>query len=136
MPLVRRKQQDSEASVDHGLSRRRRNVSDEGAVASQPGAFGRLRRSEAFAGYMFLLPNFLGFLAFSLIPIFAAFALTFASWNLVGTPQFVGLSNYKQMVGDRVVLDDSSQHRLLHYRGSAHRRVHRILVGFIAQSGD
>ena len=77
-------------------------MSDEGAVASQPGAFGRLRRSEAFAGYMFLLPNFLGFLAFSLIPIFAAFALTFASWNLVGTPQFVGLSNYKQMVGDEL----------------------------------
>jgi multiple sugar transport system permease protein len=102
MPPVRHKQHERAASVDHELSRRRRNVSDEGAVASQPGAFGRLRRGEAFAGYMFLLPNFLGFLAFSLIPIFAAFALTFASWNLVGTPQFVGLSNYKQMVGDEL----------------------------------
>ena len=86
----------------HGFSEHRRAAAVDEVAESNPKAFGRLKRSEAIAGYIFLLPNFLGFLAFSLIPIFAAFALTFASWNLVGSPKFIGLSNYQQMVQDEL----------------------------------
>src|SRR5579885_69136 len=61
-----------------------------------------LRRSEMIAGYLFLLPNFLGFLVFSLLPIVAAFALTLTDWNLVKAPQFVALDNYRQMLNDQL----------------------------------
>lgn len=68
--------------------------------ARRPGSFGRLRRNEAIAGYLFLLPNLLGFLIFSLLPIAAAFLLTLTDWSLIGRPSLVGLANYGQLVHD------------------------------------
>lgn len=70
----------------------------------QPGAAKQPRFSlaqrEAAAGYAFLLPNFVGFLAFSLIPIAATLALSVTKWNLLSTPAFVGGANYQQLVSD------------------------------------
>jgi multiple sugar transport system permease protein len=63
---------------------------------------GRQAAAEARAGYLFLLPNFAGFLLFSLIPIGICIGLTFTSWNLVRPPEFVGLDNYQQMVSDQL----------------------------------
>lgn len=57
---------------------------------------------EAIAGYLFLAPNFIGFLAFSLLPIIASFVLTFTKWNLASSPQFVGLDNYKTLIHDEL----------------------------------
>jgi multiple sugar transport system permease protein len=59
-----------------------------------------LAQREAAAGYAFLLPNFLGFLAFSLIPIVATLTLSVTKWNLLTTPAFVGAANYQQLVSD------------------------------------
>ncbi|HEV8632800.1 MAG TPA: sugar ABC transporter permease [Chloroflexota bacterium] len=66
----------------------------------RPGAFSGLRRGETIAGYLFLLPNLLGFLAFNLVPIAFAFALTTTDWNLVDAPRFAGLGNYDQLLRD------------------------------------
>src|SRR5689334_23235023 len=69
-------------------------------TAYRPGAFSGLRRGETIAGYLFLLPNFLGFFIFSLFPILAAFGLTLTDWNMVKTPQLVVLDNYAQAFHD------------------------------------
>lgn len=64
------------------------------------GKFSDMRRKEALAGYLFLLPNLLGFLTFSIFPIVAAIALTFSEWDLASSPTFSGLDNFWQMAGD------------------------------------
>jgi len=60
------------------------------------------RRREALAGYLFLLPNFLGFFLFVLGPVLAAFALGFVQWDMTPdtAPSFVGLANYKHVLTD------------------------------------
>jgi multiple sugar transport system permease protein len=63
-------------------------------------AFRSLRREEMITGYLFLLPNLLGFLVFALLPIVAALALTFTKWDLISPPTFVGLSNYGLLLHD------------------------------------
>jgi multiple sugar transport system permease protein len=66
------------------------------------GAFSGLRREETIAGYFFLLPNLVGFLIFSLIPIVATFGLTLTNWNLIGERTFVGLENYQKLIADNL----------------------------------
>lgn len=51
-------------------------------------------------GYLFLAPNLIGFICFTLIPVIAAFALAFTDWNAFGAPHFVGLENFRTMFGD------------------------------------
>lgn len=63
-------------------------------------AWSGLRRNETLAGYLFLLPNLIGFLIFSLIPIVAAFGLTFTNWNMIGVLKFAGLANYQKLMHD------------------------------------
>ncbi|MDZ7260525.1 MAG: sugar ABC transporter permease [candidate division KSB1 bacterium] len=60
------------------------------------------RSRERAAGYLFLAPNFFGFLAFSLLPIAASFLLTFARWDLASPPKFVGLKNYATLLKDEL----------------------------------
>jgi multiple sugar transport system permease protein len=62
-----------------------------------------LRREETIAGYLFLIPNFLGFLIFSALPILAAFALSFTIWDLAEAPRFAGLENYRTLIQDTLV---------------------------------
>jgi multiple sugar transport system permease protein/alpha-1,4-digalacturonate transport system permease protein len=54
-------------------------------------------RRTTLIGWSFILPNFLGFLAFTLIPVIAAFALAFMEWNSFSTPEWVGLRNFEEM---------------------------------------
>jgi multiple sugar transport system permease protein len=68
--------------------------------ARSTGRFRRLQRGEMAAGYLFLLPNFVGFLVFSLFPILFVFALTFTDWNLATSPRFIGLDNYRELASD------------------------------------
>ncbi len=63
-------------------------------------AFTGLRRSETIAGYIFILPNFLLFMAFTLFPIAFAFYLTFTDWDLSGATRYVGFANFAAMLDD------------------------------------
>lgn len=56
------------------------------------------RRREAISGYLFILPWLIGFIVFFVGPIIASFFLSFTSWNIVGTPQWVGLQNYSDIL--------------------------------------
>jgi multiple sugar transport system permease protein len=61
-----------------------------------------LRREETISGYLFLLPNLLGFLTFSIFPILAALVLTFTEWDLASEPQFTGFDNFVTMAQDEI----------------------------------
>lgn len=56
---------------------------------------------EAIAGYAFLLPNFIGFLVFTSIPVIASFLLAFFEWDLLTPPKFVGMDNFIKLATDR-----------------------------------
>lgn len=57
------------------------------------------RRREAIEGYLFLLPNFLGFVIFFLIPLALSFYYSFTDFNLFKDPNLVGLANYEKALG-------------------------------------
>lgn len=52
------------------------------------------RRREALSGYLFISPWLIGFIVFFVGPIITSLILSFTSWNIVGSPDFVGLKNY------------------------------------------
>ncbi len=56
--------------------------------------------SEARGGYLFILPNFIGFLVFTSLPVVASLVLSFCKWDLfTPLPKFVGLSNFIKLFG-------------------------------------
>jgi len=54
----------------------------------------RRNRSDARTALLFLLPNGVGFLVFTIAPLIASLVLSLFSWPLIGTTRFVGLQNY------------------------------------------
>jgi multiple sugar transport system permease protein len=59
----------------------------------------KARIREAIEGYLFLLPNFLGFLIFFAVPLAISFYYSFTDYNLFTTPNLVGFSNYAKALG-------------------------------------
>jgi len=59
----------------------------------------RRRWGEAPTAAAFLLPNLLGFLIFTFLPIAAVFVMSLLHWDLVHRPHFAGLSNFVQLLG-------------------------------------
>src|SRR4051812_4106749 len=62
------------------------------------GGFSSLRRQETIAGYLFLLPNIIGFLVFSSIPVLVTLSISLLDWDLIRAPRFVGLDNYVRLL--------------------------------------
>lgn len=52
------------------------------------------------AGYLFLLPWLVGLFVFTLGPMLASLYLSFTDYNLLETPNFLGLDNWARMLGD------------------------------------
>ena len=59
---------------------------------------GALRRREARAGLLFVLPWLLSLLIFTTYPVVAAFYLSLTDYNVVQPPTWVGLQNYRTML--------------------------------------
>jgi multiple sugar transport system permease protein len=59
------------------------------------------RRREAIEGYLFLLPNLLGFLIFFAVPLAMSFYYSFTNYDLFTDPKFIGLENYLKAFGFR-----------------------------------
>jgi multiple sugar transport system permease protein len=58
----------------------------------------RLAQSEQFWGWLFVAPTVLGLVIFSVGPIIAGFAISLSEWNIVGSPRWVGLTNYRGLL--------------------------------------
>ncbi len=58
---------------------------------------GVIRRREARAGVLFVVPWLLSLLIFTSYPVLAAFYLSFTDYNIVQPPRWVGLQNYHTM---------------------------------------
>jgi len=59
-----------------------------------------MEKKEAISGYLFLLPNFLGFLLFTSLPIIIGLVVSFTDYTGFGVPNFVGIANYLRMFRD------------------------------------
>lgn len=57
-------------------------------------------KKENLAGYLFLLPWFLGIIIFTAGPVIGSLYLSFTNYNLIGTPHWTGLQNYVKMFQD------------------------------------
>ena len=59
-----------------------------------------MAREEERAAYLFLLPWLIGLVVFLIGPIIASVIISLTDWNLVSSPQWVGLANYQEMLFD------------------------------------
>lgn len=60
----------------------------------------RLQRRKNFWGYLFILPNFIGFFIFMLIPIIAALYFSLTNYDVISEMKFIGLKNYFDLFSD------------------------------------
>jgi multiple sugar transport system permease protein len=59
-------------------------------------------QKETLIAYLFLLPNFLGFLIFTSLPVLASLILAFLKWDMISpdsTIKFIGLANFIKLLG-------------------------------------
>ena len=61
---------------------------------------GKRQRQEDIAGYLFISPWLIGFFAFAIIPIVMSLYFSFTNYDILGSPIFNGLANFKRMGKD------------------------------------
>lgn len=61
---------------------------------------GSLARRESLTAYGFLMPNLVGFLAFTLLPVVAALLISLTEWDLLRPPVWAGFDNYVRLWSD------------------------------------
>jgi ABC-type sugar transport systems, permease components len=62
-----------------------------------------IKARENLWGYLFILPNLIGFFVFTIFGIIFSLYMSFTDWNLIEgfeVAKFVGLKNFKDMIGD------------------------------------
>jgi multiple sugar transport system permease protein len=67
---------------------------------TRPGWLATERQREALAGYLFILPTFLGYTAFIVGPIVAAIGFSFTKYDILSPATFIGLDNYVRLFTD------------------------------------
>lgn len=60
----------------------------------------KLNKREWLAGALFLLPNFVGFMVFTALPVVIGFYISLTDYSGFGEMYFVGFSNYAKMFAD------------------------------------
>lgn len=61
---------------------------------------GQMLNKEQVAGYIFIAPFIIGFLAFIAVPMIMSFGFSFTKYNILSEPTFIGLDNYIKMFQD------------------------------------
>ena len=59
-------------------------------TAGRPGR----SRKDGWWAAVFLAPNLIFFLAFTIIPVIWALVMSFMNWKIIGSPSWAGFSNY------------------------------------------
>jgi multiple sugar transport system permease protein len=57
-----------------------------------------LKRREARAGLLFILPWLISLVVFTAYPVFGTLGLSFTKYNIIKPPEYVGLDNFQQML--------------------------------------
>lgn len=60
----------------------------------------RLRARRSIEGYLCVLPWLIGFVCFTALPMAGSLVLSFASWDIISTPEWVGVANFQRLVKD------------------------------------
>ena len=60
----------------------------------------RVRNSENAYGFVFVAPLIIGLIVFTYGPVLAALYLSFTEGDYIGTPEWVGISNYVRVLND------------------------------------
>ena len=58
------------------------------------------KHREAFVGYLFILPTYVGFIIFILYPLIESMRISFQEFSLLRGSTYIGLDNYAQMFAD------------------------------------
>lgn len=58
--------------------------------------------NQSLAGWLFILPAFIGTIIFIVIPVICSFGLSFAKWDLLNPIEFVGFANYLELLSDKL----------------------------------
>lgn len=61
-----------------------------------------LKQQNTLTAWIFILPAVIGIMIFVLIPVICSFTLSFTEWDLLNEIEFVGISNYKNLLTDTV----------------------------------
>ena len=72
----------------------------EGGAVLQRADMSKRKVKNIITAYTFLLPNFVGFLLFTLIPIVCSMGLSFMEWDSANPMKFVGLANFAKLLED------------------------------------
>ena len=64
----------------------------------------QIRRNERLTSYLFLAPSLLIIAIFVLGPAVAALYLSFTEYNIIQPPEWIGLGNYLDLIGDNTFL--------------------------------
>ncbi len=60
----------------------------------------KIERKEFIKGLLFISPWLIGFLVFTIYPIFASLYMSFTEYSVVGASKWIGLANYKKLITD------------------------------------
>ncbi len=91
-------------------------------------------KHEAATGRTLVMPWVIGFLIFNVFGIGASLYLSFTEYNLVQTPKWVGIDNYRDLFSVNVSLLGSSEQRSAEVMPRGYKEVQRINVangGFV-----
>lgn len=67
------------------------------ALAQRPQRTSLLRRREALAGYLFVLPWIVSLLVFTAYPVLASMYFSFTDYTVLEPPEWIGLVNYRTL---------------------------------------
>lgn len=73
---------------------------DSSGKVTYPNRRSKKLRRETLIAFLFLTPTLFGFLVFYLIPMLRGVQISFTNWDLLSTPKFIGLENYRKLLGD------------------------------------
>lgn len=62
----------------------------------------RLTRAEKVFILAVIVPALAHFLVFCVTPVLFSFALSFTEWRILGTPEFIGMGNYRELLHDPI----------------------------------
>lgn len=72
-------------------------MKDNTAVSKRKRTFIQTLNTPGVAGYVFILPFIIGFLGVLALPMLLSFGFSFTRYNILESPVFIGLENYRTM---------------------------------------